>query len=166
MALYNHSFTESCCIKLRATKDGERPLRKVVLSAKVRSRSKLEGVQTPSFSVTSGKKWPPTSSTDPAFCCPFPSLLRWQLHQHQLKHGCGCQAVACFALRCQSRLGGRPRNQGGICILASVWWPPNPLFQPNVGIILRGGVIKEVADGVMPANTVHWHSGPTAYGHQ
>ena len=30
--------------------------------------------------------------------------------------------------------------------------PPNPLFQPNVGIILRDGVIKEVNDGVMLAN--------------
>ena len=44
---------------------GERQLRKVVLSAKVQSRSKPEGVQTPSVSVTSEKMFPPTS-TDPA----------------------------------------------------------------------------------------------------
>ena len=109
--------------------DGERPLHKVV-------------------SVMSDKKQPPPPQQTQHDCCLFfisPAMARLML-----------LSCSMFSLRCQSRLGGLLRNQGGILYIY-IPWPlpgglPDPLFQPNVGSILRS-VIEKVNDGVMLENT-------------
>ena len=93
--------------------DGERPLRKVVLSVKVQSRSILEEVQTPSITVTSEKKWPPIS-TDPACLLSFSiSAMAAAIESVEARLWLPSCSVFCCT-ESPSRLGGNLRNQGGI----------------------------------------------------